>query len=330
MGNTNRMRGGMITLALIALVACGGEDSGPPVDISGPSPTPTPSPTPSPSPTPTPADPVVSNDIQYGEGATTSGNIPLFLDLYAPDEPCSANRPTVLFVHGGGFTGGNKQSESVTTIASEMVSRSINVVSIQYRLDPQNPVPGPTYQAIIDEGIANGTIDPSEERLDAIFAAFEDTVLALNYLKDNQDDLCIDTNRIAYWGSSAGAYTVLQVAYALNQYAIERPAPSVVIDYWGGLFGDDNLEVGEAPFLVLHGTSDFVVSYQEAIDLTNRADVVAVPYALYTVNGGGHGFNATGWTTNRVEGQTLLERTGDFVEAHLSGETPIYGRFEVN
>ena len=72
-----------------------------------------------------------------------------------------------------------------------------------------------------------------------------------------------------------------------------------------------------------------MVSYQEAIDLTTRADVVTVPYALYTVNGADHGFGATGWTTNTVDGQTLLQRTGDFVEAHLTGATPIYGRFEL-
>ncbi len=317
----------ILALSTMALIGCGGEDSngGPPVVV----PAPTPSPTPSPSPTPPPSgsDPVITDDIQYGEGATLSGNIPLFLDLYAPDEPCNANRPTVVFVHGGGFVSGNKRSGSVTTIAEEMVARSINVVSIQYRLGPQDPVPGPAYQAIIDEGVTNGTIDPNEPLLDPIFSAFEDMVLALNYLKDNQNDLCVNTDQIAYWGSSAGAYTVLQVGYALNQYAIERPDPRVVIDYWGGLFGDEQLEVGEAPFFVLHGTADTVVSYQEAVDLTNRADVVAVPYALYTVNGAGHGFGATGWTTNTVDDQTLLERTGDFVEAHLTGTTPIYGRF---
>ncbi|MEO0907902.1 MAG: hypothetical protein AAFY07_10280, partial [Pseudomonadota bacterium] len=118
----------MASAGILALSACGGDDA-PPGNISGPVPTPSPSPSPSPSPTPPPSgsDPVVTNDIQYGEGATLSGNIPLFLDLYAPDEPCNANRPTVVFVHGGGFVSGNKRSGSVTTIAEEMVARSINV-----------------------------------------------------------------------------------------------------------------------------------------------------------------------------------------------------------
>ena len=194
----------MCGAAAFALAGCGGGDAPPPTVIT-PSPSPTPSPTPTPTPTSTSGTVIVTSDIQYGEGATRSGDIPLFLDLYQPDEACSTNRPTVVFVHGGGFVGGNKRSESLTAIAEEMTARSINVVSIQYRLDPQDLIPGPAYQDILDQGIANGTIDPSEERLDAIFSAFEDTVLALNFLNDNQNELCIDTGRIAYWGSSAGA-----------------------------------------------------------------------------------------------------------------------------
>ena len=102
-----------------------------------------------------------------------------------------------------------------------------------------------------------------------------------------------------------------------------------VVD-WGGLFRDGDLEVGEAPFLVIHGTQDATVPYQEAVDLTNQADVVSVSFALYTVTGAGHGFGATGTFTNTVDGKTLLERSADFAEAHLTGGTPIYGSFEVN
>lgn len=311
--------------AISVLAACGGDDAAPPTTV-----TPSPTPTPTPTATPTPTGTVLTSDIQYGEGATATGNMPLFLDIYAPDEACAANRPTVLFVHGGGFTGGNKASSNVSMMADEMVPRGINFVSIQYRLDPVDPIPSAEFQAIIDAAVANGFADPNEPRLDAIASAFEDTVSALNFLEANQDDLCVDTSRIAYWGSSAGAYTVLTVGYGLNPFGIQRPEPAVVVDYWGGLFDDSNLEVGEAPFFVIHGTNDATVAFQEATDLTNQADVVGVSFALYTVNGAGHGFGATGTFTNTVDGQTLLERTGDFVEAHLTGGTPIYGRFNVN
>jgi len=54
--------------------------------------------------------------------------------------------------------------------------------------------------------------------------------------------------------------------------------------------------------------------------------LATAPIALATP---GHGFGATGTFTLEVDGQTLIERTLDFVEAHLSGGSPIYGRFDV-
>ena len=322
----------VLALGSAGLAACGSGGS-PTPSASAPTPTATVSPTPSPTPTPTPpatgGTQVITSDIQYGQGATASGDIDLFLDLYAPEATCDANRPTVLFVHGGGFTGGNKAGGNVSSIAEEITARGLNLVSIQYRLDPQDPLPSQAFVDVVDDIVAAGNGDPNEPRLDAIAAAFEDTVSALNFLDANQNDLCIDTSRIAYWGSSAGAFTVLQVGYGLNQFGITRPDPAVVVDYWGGLFRDSDLEMGEAPFLVIHGTNDATVEFAEAQQITNRADVVAVNFAFYTVEGGGHGFGATGTFTNTVDGQTLLVRTVDFVEAHLTGGTPIYGRFSV-
>lgn len=322
----------VLALASAGLTACGGDGSPTPTSSTS-TPSATASPTPSPTPTPTPpasgATQVVTSDIQYGQGATASGDIDLFLDLYAPDEACDTNRPTVVFVHGGGFTSGNKSGGNISAIAEEITARGINLVSIQYRLDPQDPLPSQAFVDVVDDIVSQSGGNAGDERLDAIAAAFEDTVSALNFLEANQDNLCVDTSRLAYWGSSAGAFTVLQVGYGLNQFGIARPEPEVVVDYWGGLFRDSDLEMGEAPFFVIHGTSDATVDFAEAQQITNRADVVAVPFALYTVNGAGHGFGATGTFTNTVDGQTLLERTVDFVEAHLTNGTPIYGRFDV-
>ncbi len=268
--------------------------------------------------------------MQYGTGATATGSIDLLLDIYQPDEPCSGNRPTVLFVHGGGFRSGDKDSGNVRFRAEEMNARGFNFVSINYRLEPDVPVPSAEFAAVVDDIIADGFGDPTEPRLDAIAAAFEDTVTALNFLRDNQDTYCTDTSRLAFWGSSAGAFTVLQVAYGLNQFGIDRPEPRVVIDYWGALLRPSDLEVGEAPFLVIHGTEDNTVDYENAVLLTNRANIVAVSHAFYTVLGAGHGGRATGIDTNTVDGQTLHEITFDFVEAHLTGGTPVYQTVEIN
>jgi len=319
-----------LPLFALAISACGGDQAASQPIVAAPSPTPSPSPSPTPTPTPTPTtSQVVQSDIQYGTGATTAGSIHLLLDLYQPDNTCPANRPLVFFVHGGGFTGGDKVSGNAQFRADEMNARGFAFVSINYRLDPDQPLPAPEYVAVVDDLLADGFGDPSDPRLDAIAAAFEDTVTALNFLRDNQDTYCVDTSRLAYWGSSAGAFTVLQVAYGLNQFGIDRPEPDVVIDYWGALIRPTDLEVGEAPFLVIHGTQDATVDYQNAVALTDQAQITGVSHAFYTVIGAGHGGRAVGLDTNEVGGKTLHELTFDFVEAHLTGGTPVYQRVDI-
>jgi len=322
-----------LPLFALAISACGGDQAAPQPIVAAPSPTPSPSPSPSPSPTPTPtpsaARQIFTSDIQYGEGETASGPLPLRLDLYEPDEPCSSNRPAAFFVHGGGFTSGNKRDENIRMMAETATNRGLNFISINYRLDPDEPLPSVQYRAIVDEILIEIGGDPNEPRLDAIAAAFEDAVTALNFISDNQDALCTDASRLGFWGSSAGATTVMQVAYGLNQYGIQRPEPLVVIDYWGNLLRDRDVEVGEAPFLVVHGTRDATSPYQNALDLTAQADVVGINYALYSVINAGHGFRATGVFTNTVNGQTLVEVTADFIEAHLTGGTPVYQQVDI-
>jgi len=320
--------------AIALLTACGGDDLGrpaptptpTPTPTPSPSPTPTPSPSPSPTPTPTPtgATPaLVQSDIQYSTGLTLGGSIPLFLDVYQPDIPCSANRPTMVFVHGGGFIGGNKASANVRNIADALAARGINLVSIEYRVQPDDPVVGAEFVTLRDDfvNLAQGF---STELLNSAIAASEDNVQALRWIAANANTYCIDANRLGLWGSSAGAYIVLQTAYGLNQYGISRPEPLVVIDYWGGLFRDQDLESGEAPFLALHGTADGTVPISESNDLTARAALVGVDHSYYAVSGAGHGFNGIGFNALTINGQSALSVTVDFVEAHLFGTGALY------
>ncbi len=86
------------------LVGCGGGSS--------PAPTNTQEDSPSQPDTPTSVDdpdsdgsdnPILLKDIEYGQGATDSGDIALLLDIHQPSPICDENRPTIFFVHGGGL-----------------------------------------------------------------------------------------------------------------------------------------------------------------------------------------------------------------------------------
>lgn len=314
--------GSVAIIMLLPLTACGGGGGSSAPDIVQ---LPTPAPAPTPTPTPAPMTGyVLTADVSYGSGPIAGGSLPLLLDVYQPNQSCVSPRPTVMFVHGGGFVGGSRKGANVEAIANELARAGINLISIQYRLQGDAPIISSEFAAFERD---SQSVTPSQppERVRAFVAAVEDSVRALRWVESNASRFCIDAGRIGLWGSSAGAYTVLHVAYSLNPYAIARPQPRVVVDYWGGLFRDSDLEAAEAPLFVLHGTADTTVPYSEAIELTDRARQVGVPFTLYTLTGGGHDFVNSGFFVRTVEGQSLARRTADFVAAHLnSGGVPLY------
>lgn len=307
---------------LLALTACGGDDQATTPTSTVP---PAPPPVPTPVPPPTPTQPfLLSANIRYGDGPTASGAIPLLLDLYQPNQSCTVRRPTVMFVHGGGFTSGSRKGASVEAIASELAQLGINLVSIQYRLEGDAPTISPEF-ARFENDYRNLVTNLSPARVRAFVAAVEDSVRALRWMQDNANQFCIDPANLGLWGSSAGAFTVLHVAYSLNPYAITRPEPRVVVDYWGGLFRDSDIEANETPLFVLHGTADATVPFSEATELTARARQVGVPFTFYSITNGGHDFNGSGFFVRRVDGQSIAKRTADFVSAHLRiGGIPLY------
>jgi acetyl esterase/lipase len=250
----------------------------------------------------------------------------LLLDIYQPDQACTAPRPTVMFVHGGGFNSGSRRGDNVDAIASDLTRLGINLISIDYRVQGDDPTISPEFATFESEFQALNTTEPAT-RVKAFVAAVEDALRALNWAQSSGAQYCIDPARLGVWGSSAGAYTVLHVAYTLDEYGISRPDLAVVVDYWGGLFRDEDLEAGEVPLFVLHGTNDPTVPYAEAIQIAERADSVGVPLSFYTVTGGGHGYEASGFFSVTVDGQSLGSKTAAFVAAHLrDGGQPVYER----
>lgn len=313
------------SVLMMTLAACGG-DVGPsptPVTVS---PVPTPSPPPAPAPAPSSSQFVVTPDIPFGTGPTASGSLPLLLDVYRPQLACDTYRPTVIFVHGGGFVSGSRKSSYVDAIARELTRRGFNLISISYRLQGDNPVISGEFTAFERDFQAVNTAEP-RARVTAFTAAVEDAVRALRWSVNNAGTYCIDPARFAMWGSSAGAFTSMHVAYSLDEYAILRPPVRVAVDYWGGLFRASDLEAGDAPLFVMHGTADSTVPYTRAQEITERAQSVGVPFTLYSIIGGQHGFDGTGFFDLAVDGQSIVVKTAAFVEAHMrDGGQPVYER----
>lgn len=289
------------------------------------------------SPPPPPPPPAASgsfeseNNIVYGTGLIQNGSANLLLDLYQPSDDCVENRPFVVGIHGGGFIGGSKQDPNWVNNMEAVAERGFAGLSINYRLDGVQPLVSAEFQPVLDDLIveANRLGASAEEinRLNAVVAAFEDTVTALEWARENSDRRCLDINRFALWGSSAGATTALHVAHALDEYFIDRPDPVVVVDYWGRLLLDGQVDLTGPPIFIIHGTNDQTVDHDEAaVALAAEADALGLPFSFYSIEGGPHGFGTVNPDRVLINGKPPLEVTVDFIEDHLLGDSPLYER----
>ncbi|MGH7563009.1 MAG: alpha/beta hydrolase fold domain-containing protein, partial [Gemmatimonadota bacterium] len=110
---------GLVALLLAAAVACG-EDGGP-----------------------------ASPDPDVPRGTTfldvtfcRAGGIDLKIDLYFPDPSAPPRAPAALFLHGGGWVGGDKsESGWLPRIREPLLERGFVVASANYRLAPSHPWP---------------------------------------------------------------------------------------------------------------------------------------------------------------------------------------------
>ncbi len=312
---------------LVGLSGCGGGSSGGGTDTASPPVAPQPEP-PAPPPSFTP---LSQTDVVFSSALVDGGNRTrdLLLDVYQSGEVCDAPRPFTIMTHGGGFTSGNKSTGVWRDIGEGLAERNIVGIAITYRLFDDDPEPSPEFDqlaAMILAGrpeLTNPTADELQ-LLDTIVSAVEDARSAVQWAQANADDLCLDPDRFALWGSSAGANTSLLLGYAIDDAGLDPVGQTVLVDYWGSQMVEGAMQSGESPLFILHGSLDETVLYSEALDLQAEAEANGIPYTFYTVEGARHGFGANGVTTNGVDGKTFLELSLDFVEAHLYDGAPVY------
>jgi len=90
-------------------------------------------------------------------------------------------RPLVVYIHGGGWTRGDKEQSA--DIYAPYLENGISYAAITYRLTPDNPLPAPVH----------------------------DAVRAIQFIKSKAKEWNIDPTRIALTGGSAGACTSMYI-----------------------------------------------------------------------------------------------------------------------
>lgn len=231
----------------------------------------------------------VTRDIEYVKRGTT----PLLLDASVPDGP--GPFPAVIIVHGGGFVRGNKLTY-VPPLFLPLTEAKFAWFTIDYRLAPASKLPDPV----------------------------DDVLSALAWVHAHAAEYKVDPKRVALMGESAGAYLVdyaamkapkeLPVAavvsfYGPHDFELSAKKRGTVSEGMRGLTGVTELNEegvkrltalspysmvrkGLPPFLLLHGTADEQVPYEQSPRFCEALKANGVPCEVYTVPGARHGIGS--------------------------------------
>ena len=187
----------------------------------------------------------------------------LFMDVYNPAKGSETTldgkkKPTILFMFGGGFIGGERDNQSYNPWFKKLTENGYRVISIDYRLG---------LKGASNVGIAQVNL------LDkAIHMAVEDLFSATCFILDNSDQLGVERDNIVISGSSAGAITAMQAEYELaNRTAYASVLPqdfnyAGVMSFAGAILsrkGKVKYETDPCPTMMLHGTADKIVPYRQ-------------------------------------------------------------------
>ena len=240
------------------------------------------------------------------------------LDLYLPAPPAKGKRsPAVVWIHGGGWTGGVKTEGRAKEICTTLANAGYVAVSVEYRL-------------------GDGAWPTN----------LHDCKNAVRFLRARAADYHLDPDRIAVAGGSAGGHLALMVGVTGDLKEFEpagaaTPYPGVssrvraVIDLYGigNLLtrqetADDGTPTGKLrapgpakvfgsadpaaavyraaspvthitksspPVLILHGRIDKTVDYAQSEELARVLRQHGVPHELVMVDGAGHTFDFETW-----------------------------------
>ena len=100
--------------------------------------------------------------------------------------------PALIFIHGGGWTGGNRTDSRFCALLPYMLASDIAVISVEYRF--------------IQDATKEGIVPP-------VKACMEDAARAVQFVRSKAADWNIDKKRIALAGGSAGGCSSLWLAF---------------------------------------------------------------------------------------------------------------------
>ncbi len=178
----------------------------------------------------------------------------LKLDIYYPETFDEKSKfPTIVWMHGGGFSGGSRDFDVDKLFCEEIAKRDFIAVSISYRLTRKGT----------KEGV--GCDCPAETKLETFRKASEDYLDAVSYLVENYSKFKIDTEKLIAGGSSAGAEGILNALFMKKNWfgnKYDNLNFAGFLSFAGAVLPDADLNSEELiPGIFFHGAKDDLVPF---------------------------------------------------------------------
>ena len=189
----------------------------------------------------------------------------LYMDVYEPVAipGDTLDRPTVLFVFGGGFIMGRRDDPWVLPWFKLLNENGYRVVSVDYRLG---------LKGVRMRFDLFHLIQSANYTKHAVDMGVEDVFASVRYLADHAEELGVNMDNIVISGSSAGAMISLSCELeACNRTARAEILPegfhfAGVMSFAGAIMSDSGkpeYRRTPCPQLLIHGTKDGAVAYDK-------------------------------------------------------------------
>ena len=223
----------------------------------------------------------ITQDIVYGNAPDlpfiflfewNSQDIDLDMDVYEPVGDTLLNRPAIIFLHTGAFFSGHNELDDMVDLSITAAKRGYVAFSANYRLG------------------LNILSSYSGER--AVYRGVQDASALIRHLREFHELYNIDPNKIFVWGSSAGSFIGLHLAYSEDD---ERPLstfgtnsdpdlgcidcegndynhngkPNALVSCWGAIGDLDWIDAdNDIPTIMFHGDLDPIVPFNSGFPFT--------------------------------------------------------------
>jgi acetyl esterase/lipase len=245
----------------------------------------------------------VPEDVQFERGVEYANpdNQHLQLNIARP-KTADAALPCILCIHGGGFRAGNR--EGYNPLLIKFAERGYVAASASYRLAPKYQFPAAVFdmKAAVRWLRANARanhIDPDRiavtgDSAGGHLAQFLGVTIGVKQFEGDEGNLD-ESSRVACvvnrygpsdftksYGKSVDAAEVLPLWLGGNlETARQKHILSSPLNW---------VTPAAAPTLILHGTEDKYVAYEQALWMRDRLQACGVDVEMLTLEGAGHGF----------------------------------------